>query len=239
MTVNTSILVNDDIKKVSLISTSSLPADAASILTNDALENINWILASFFVTDASSIHVNDTIDKVSSTSASSLVTDAVFIFMNDAIENIDLTLATSVVTDAANFNLTLPLLPFPHTSLPSIFHCITGIDFTYQALLYHNHQAWIESILHILQLFYFYFHLEYIFLFTYRDPDNPCPFAELTPFIQSAILPYNISSHFILSNNLSNNVSCFCSFLYLTPLTLKSLSLFTQHSPPFFTNSLF
>ena len=74
-----------------------------------------------------------------------------------------LLLASSLVTDATNIDLTLPLLPFPNITLPLNFHCITGIDFMYHPLLYHNHSAWIESILPILQLLISFFSLKIYF----------------------------------------------------------------------------
>ena len=48
-----------------------------------------------------------------------------------------------------------------------------------------------------------------------------------------------MSTHLILSNNLSNNVSCSRYFFYLSPLHLHSSSFFTrQHSPSSSPNSL-
>ena len=150
-----------------------------------------------------------------------------------------LLLASSLVTDVTNIDLTLPLLPFPNITLSLNFHCITGIDFLYHPLLYHNHSAWIESILHILQFYISSFHLKYVFLFNHRDSNNLCPFEILLPFIQSAIISWNSSTHLMLSNNLGDNVSCSRTFLYLSPLPLNSPSFFIrQHSPPSFPNLL-
>ena len=92
-----------------------------------------------------------------------------------------------------SIDLTLPLVPFPNISLQFNVHYIKGINFTYLPLLYHNHVAWIESILPILQLLISSFHLKYAFLFIHRDSDNPCYFAVFLPFVQSVILSWNIS----------------------------------------------
>ena len=186
--------------------------------------------------DAVSILVNDTIDKVSSTSASSLMSDKASSRTNDILENIDSTLVSSRVTDVANIDLTLPLLPFPNTSLSFNLHCITGINFTYHQFLYHNHSAWIESIILILQILFSSFHLKYVFLFSHHDSDNPCPFEVLIPFLQSAISSWNISTPIIFSNNIDDNISFLRSFLFLSALPIKSPSIFTrQYYPPSFS----
>ena len=125
---------------------------------------------------------------------------------------------SSLMVDAVNTDLTLPLLPFLNTSLIFHFHWIIGIDFTYHPLLYHNHSVWIKFILPILQLLIFYFYFKYIFLFSHHDPDNPYSFAVLIPFVQSAIPLLHISTHLILPHNLGDNISCFRSLLYISPL---------------------
>ena len=53
--------------------------------------------------------------------------------------------ASSIVTDATTINLPVPLSPYSDSSLSFHFHCITGIDFTYHPLLYHNHSTWIKN----------------------------------------------------------------------------------------------
>ena len=45
------------------------------------------------------------------------------------------------------FNHNHTLSPFPSQVLPSIFRCITGVDFTYYHNLYNSIDEWIESIL--------------------------------------------------------------------------------------------
>ena len=53
--------------------------------------------------------------------------------------------ASSIVTDATTINLPVHLSPYSDSSLSFHFHCITGIDFTYHPLLYHNHSTWIKN----------------------------------------------------------------------------------------------
>jgi len=124
------------------------------------------------------------------------------------------------------------------------FHCncifiITGIDFIYHPLLYHNHSTWIETILPIFQFLISSFQLKCAFLFSHHDPNNHCPFATLLPFVQSVISSWHISTHLVLSNNLGDTIGCSRSFLYLSPPQLHSNSFFTrQHPPPFSPNSL-
>ena len=147
-------------------------------------------------------------------------------------------LSSSLVTDATNINLPVPLSSYPDAALPFHVHCITGIDFAYHPLLYHNHSTWIKTILPILKLLICSFHLKYAFLFSHCDTDNPCPFDVHLPFVQSVIPSCHISTHLVLSATLGDNVSCSRSFLYLSPHQLHSNSFFTrQHIPPSFPNS--
>ena len=118
------------------------------------------------------------------------------------------------------------LSPYPDTSLPFHLHCITGIDFTYHPLLYHNHYAWIKRILPLLKILISSFHLKCSFLFRHYDTDNSCPFAVQLPFVQSVIPSWHIFTHFVSSDILRDNVSCSRSFLYLSPYQLHSHSSF-------------
>ena len=149
-----------------------------------------------------------------------------------------LPIVSSLVPDTTYIILPVLLSPYPNTSLPFYFHCIIDIEFTYHLLLYHNHSDWIKTILPILQLLISSFHLKYTFLFSHCDTDNSCPFDVHLPFVQSVIPSWYISTHLVLSNTLGDNVSCSCSFLYLSPHRLHSHSFFTHyHSPPSFPNS--
>ena len=62
------------------------------------------------------------------------------------------------------------------------------------------------------------------------------PLESLVPLIQQAILLWNISTHSVFSKNMSDNVSCSRSFLYLSSITLSSPSLCTPISTPSFLN---
>ena len=75
----------------------------------------------------------------------------VYSLVSGACKTVCSYLASSFVTDATNINLPVSLSPYPDTSLPFHFHCITGIDFAYHPLLYHNHSTWIKTILPILK----------------------------------------------------------------------------------------
>ena len=130
------------------------------------------------------------------------------------------------------------VLPYPDTSLPFHLHFITGINFTYHPLLYHNHYAWIKMILPLLKLLISSFHLKYSFLFSHYDTDNFCLFAVHLPFVQSVIPSWHIFTHLVSSDILRNNVSCSRSFLNISPYQLHSHSSFPrQHTSLFFPNS--
>ena len=72
--------------------------------------------------------------------------------MVDANDKFYSTLTSHHPTDENNIDLLLPLSPYPNISFPFHWYCITGIEFTYHPLLYHNHSTWIKHILPILQL---------------------------------------------------------------------------------------
>ena len=171
------------------------------------------------------------------------------IFINDsnvAAPTLKPKLETGVVyilqTDAPNLTFTTNLAPvfslppFAITAFPFNFHYIAYIYFTYHPTLSQNHTAWIESILPILQSLISFFYLKYIFIFSPRDPHDPCPLESLIPLIQSVISVWNISTYFIFSQHLGANVSYFRSFLYLSPIKLSYSSLFIPKSTPSFPN---
>lgn len=98
----------------------------------------------------------------------------------------------------ANIYLTLPVLPILNNSMSFDFPYIIGIDFRYDPLLYHNHSAWIEYFLPIIQLLISSFHLKCIFLFNHLNPDNLCTFVVLMHVVQSLISSLNHSTRLIL-----------------------------------------
>ena len=159
--------------------------------------------------------------------------------MTNEINKVCSPLSSSLVTDETNIDLPLPLLSYPNISLQIHFHCITRIDFPYHPLLYHNHSASIETIIPIIKILISSFRLNYALIFSHCDTNNPCPFAVLFPFVQSVIPSWYISTHIVLSHSLCDNVSCSCSFLYLSPPQLHLHSFFTRQYPPlYFPNSL-
>ena len=86
-----------------------------------------------------------TINRFSScTLSSNLMVDSNYKFCS--------TLASHHATDETNIDLPLPLSPYSNISLPFHCHCITGIEFKYHPLLYHNNPTWIKTFLQILQL---------------------------------------------------------------------------------------
>ena len=182
MTDVASIRENDVTAKL----TSSLEIDAVSILTND----ITVKLTSSLATDVASICKNNAAEKL----LSNLETDVLFINdSNVAAPKLKPRLETDVVyfrqTNAPDLTLTtniapvFSLLPFSITVLLFSFHYITGIYFTYHQTLSQHHTTWIKSILPLLQLLIYSFHLKYIFLFSCRDPNDQCTLESLVPFI--------------------------------------------------------
>ena len=93
-----------------------------------------------------------------------------------------------------------------------------------------------QSISPLLKLLISSFHLKYVFLFSHRHSHDPCSVASLIPFIQSVISSWSVSTHSIFSHIFGDNVSCSRSFLYLSPITLSSPSLFIPQSTPSFPN---
>ena len=92
------------------------------------------------------------------------------------------------------FDTTHILSPFPLQVLPSNFHCISDVDFTYHHHLYHSVTKWIASILPLLQLLVQSFHLKYILLFCRRDLSHPYPFSTVIKAIQEAIPLWHLST---------------------------------------------
>ena len=135
-------------------------------------------------------------------------------------------------------NSVVSLPPFPRTSLPCTFHCITGIDSTYHPVLYSNNNKWMETILPLIRLLVSSFHLRNIFLFSHRDPVKPCPLEKLIHLLRSAIPTWFISNHTIFSHNLSDNISCSRSILYLQPLQPSSPIAFGPKYFPSYPNSV-
>ena len=129
--------------------------------------------------------------------------------------------------------------------MPSFYHSITGIDFTFHPQLYVNHTLWINHILPRIILIVTSFRLKYVYLFSHRDVTRSCPLDKFHSQIQRVYPTWFLSIHTLSSSSVSTYISCFRSHLYLSAHKFPSNSPFhvfsTLSFPTVFTwlSSLF
>ena len=118
------------------------------------------------------------------------------------------------------------LIPFLSLFLPFCFHSITGKYFTYHPQLYRTRAPWINDILLIIKLLVSSFRLTYIYIISHCDMNKYWQLRCFTSQLKVVSPSWCLSIHSLSSNLVGDNVSCFRSFLYLSPYILSPPSPF-------------
>ena len=104
------------------------------------------------------------------------------------------------------------------------------MDFTYHHYLYHSVAKWIASILPLLQLLVYLFHLKYILLFCRRNLSHSCSFSPVIKAIQETLPLWYLSTNEFPVHKFGASIRGCRSFLYLSSTPLPATSLFPPSS---------